>query len=406
MAQNQRPENWTERTVPALRIVCAVQEYSPHVSGSEVYAKEVCEALVRRGHYVKVICAASDCADFTGEEEVIEGVRVWRGIGARRRLLGGMRRRLTRLGSRPESAVVKRRAFEYEAALNAIRPDVVLALPVPRQSVVGAARFARRTGCPALVVPFYHMAFDRFVDDPAAWLELLGSFAAVLASTAAEQSFLEAAGICPSRLRRPGMFVHRLPTPTAEAIRHFRERLGVGSGFLIVSAAAGLSEPKGTLALARAAVALPHLTFALLGGTPRSRAWLEHSAPLGANVHLLGFVSESEKAVALAAADLFALPSRADSFGIVYQEAHSLGTPSLALDLPVMREVIGPAGFYVDPAEGADGVTRAISELSRRPDRLKQAAAEAPGVAARYEPEKILRQICEVVEEVAASRAN
>ncbi len=405
MSQSRQSDDHRVRGTTPLRIACAVPAYSPHVSGSEVYAQAVCEALVKRGHDVRVICEASDCADFTGQEELLDGVRVWRGIGARRGLFEKMRSRLKRLGSSQGRALAKRQAFQYEAALQATDPDVVLALPVPRQSVVGAARFAARTGCPTLVVPFYHVAYDRFVNDATSWLELLGSVTAVVASSAVEQSFLEAGGIRPSRLRRPGMFVRRLPTPTPEAIRDFRDRLGVGSGFLIVSAAAEFSEPKGSLALARAAVALPQMTFVLLGGTPSSRAWLERSAPLSANVRMIGFVSEHEKAIALAAADVFALPSRADSFGIAYQEAHSLGTPSLALDLPVMREVIGPAGVFVDPKEGELGIARVLAELARQPEQLRQAAKASLEVAARYAPERILPRICDLVEEVAARPA-
>jgi glycosyltransferase involved in cell wall biosynthesis len=248
------------------------------------------------------------------------------------------------------------------------------------------------------------MSFDRFVDAAAPWLALLRSFRAVLAATEAERAFFEAGGVCPSRLRRPGMFAKPLPTPTPAEIRELRDRLGVGSGFLIVTAAAEFSEPKGSRALMRAAAVLPHMTFAFLGGTPRTRAWLEQCVPRSPNVHLLGFVDEREKAIALAAADLFALPSRADSFGIAYQEAHSLGTPSLALDLPVMREVIGPAGIFVDPGTGDEGVARALAELVRRPDRLRLAAKASVDVAARYAPARVLPAICDLVEEVAAQR--
>ncbi len=406
MAQDRKPNDRGVGGAAGLRIACALPEYSPHLSGSEVYAKGVCEALVQRGHDVKVICAASDCAEFTGETELIEGVSVWRGVGARRGLLDAVRFKLRGPGSRQQRALAKRRAFEYEAALKATDPDVVIALPASRQSVVGAARFATRTGCPALVVPFYHIAFERFVDDGASWLGLLDTFSAVLASSEAEQSFLESAGICPSRLRRPGMFVKPPPSPSPEEIQNFRDRLGVGNGFLVVSVAAEFSEPKGSLALARAAAMLPQLAFAFLGGTPRSRAWLQRSAPLGPNVHLLGFVGEREKAIALAAADLFALPSRADSFGIAYQEAHSLGTPSLALDLPVMREVISAAGIYVDPRSGEDGLARALAALANRPEQLRLAAKASPEVAARYAPTRILGAICDLVEEVAGTPAS
>jgi glycosyltransferase involved in cell wall biosynthesis len=388
-----------------LRIACALPEYSPHVSGSGVYAKAVCEALVGRGHAVTVVCAATHSESSASGVECIGGVRVWRGIGGRRGLRSRLSSAIGRLHANPGRALLKSRALDYEAALGSVAPDVVLALPVPRQSVVGAALYARRTGCPSLVVPFYHVAFERFVDDAPAWFALLGSFSAVLPATRVEQSFFESAGLCASRLRRPGMFVQPLPAPSSADVRCFRDRLGIGPRFLVVTAAAEFSEPKGSSALLRVAAALPHIAFAFVGGTPRTRAWLTQSAPPGSNVHMLGFLDEREKAIAFAAADLFALPSRADSFGIAYQEAHSLGTPSFALDLPVMREVIGEAGIFVDPHTGDHGVARALAELVRRPDQLSLAAKAATDVAAKYAPAPVLGAICDLVEEIAAKRA-
>jgi glycosyltransferase involved in cell wall biosynthesis len=45
----------------------------------------------------------------------------------------------------------------------------------------------------------------------------------------------------------------------------------------------------------------------------------------------------------------FLFPSRAEGFGLPSLEAMSAGTPVMASDLPVMREVIGDSGYYFDP---------------------------------------------------------
>jgi glycosyltransferase involved in cell wall biosynthesis len=50
-----------------------------------------------------------------------------------------------------------------------------------------------------------------------------------------------------------------------------------------------------------------------------------------------------------AAADLFTLPSKTESFGLAYLEALACGTACVAPDDAVRREVIGGAGLYADP---------------------------------------------------------
>jgi glycosyltransferase involved in cell wall biosynthesis len=74
-----------------------------------------------------------------------------------------------------------------------------------------------------------------------------------------------------------------------------------------------------------------------------------------------------------AAADLFTLPSKTESFGLAYLEALACGTACVAPDDAVRREVIGDAGLYADPDDLdayadalAAGLDRAWGEAPRR----------------------------------------
>jgi glycosyltransferase involved in cell wall biosynthesis len=59
---------------------------------------------------------------------------------------------------------------------------------------------------------------------------------------------------------------------------------------------------------------------------------------------------ETAKADALAACDIFCLPSTYESFGIVYVEAWSYGKPVVCGTAPACRELIrdGVTGFWAD----------------------------------------------------------
>lgn len=90
-----------------------------------------------------------------------------------------------------------------------------------------------------------------------------------------------------------------------------------------------------------------------------------------------------------AAADLFCLPSRHETFGFVFVEAMATGLPVVALDAGAAPEVIGDAGVLVppdDPQALADALagllldvheSRVLGERGRRRSRLFSWSASA-----------------------------
>lgn len=86
---------------------------------------------------------------------------------------------------------------------------------------------------------------------------------------------------------------------------------------------------------------LPSARLIMIGDGPL-RAGLEHSAPDGTT--FLGRVAEFEKSRLLASAHVLAVPSRREGWGLVVTEAAGLGTPSVAYDVPGLRDSVGAAG--------------------------------------------------------------
>jgi glycosyltransferase involved in cell wall biosynthesis len=82
---------------------------------------------------------------------------------------------------------------------------------------------------------------------------------------------------------------------------------------------------------------MPNVTLVIAGPGEIARSTAE-------GVLELGRVPDEVKRDALAACTVFCMPSKGESFGIVYFEAWNFGKPVIGLDLPILRETIGSSG--------------------------------------------------------------
>jgi glycosyltransferase involved in cell wall biosynthesis len=84
----------------------------------------------------------------------------------------------------------------------------------------------------------------------------------------------------------------------------------------------------------------------------------------------LGTCDEAEKADALAACDVFCMPSAAEAFGLAYVEAWSYGKPVVGGPAPAVRELIreGRDGFCVpqEPERIAEVLARLLADADLR----------------------------------------
>ena len=100
---------------------------------------------------------------------------------------------------------------------------------------------------------------------------------------------------------------------------------------------------------------LPDFTLHLLSRiTAERRAELEIMVPPGAKVVFHNGVTDDEYAILLKRATALVSLSRAEGYGLPLVEAMALGTPVIASDIPIFREVGGDAATYVDPASPAE----------------------------------------------------
>lgn len=89
-----------------------------------------------------------------------------------------------------------------------------------------------------------------------------------------------------------------------------------------------------------------HLVLAGPGGWGDARFHrLLEELNLKNRVHLIGFVEEKDLPALYSGASCFTFPSTAEGFGLPILEAMACGTPVIASDIPVLREIAGDAAL-------------------------------------------------------------
>ncbi|MFT4028587.1 MAG: glycosyltransferase family 1 protein [Protaetiibacter sp.] len=131
----------------------------------------------------------------------------------------------------------------------------------------------------------------------------------------------------------------------------------------------GTLEPrKGIVPLITALAELPQEVELVLVGP---EGWGELSvaetaerAGVAERVHVMGRLSDADLAVALAAAEVVAVPSLAEGFGLPVLEAFAFETPVVHSDAPALVEIAGGAGVSV-PRDDAEGYPHRLADAVR-----------------------------------------
>jgi phosphatidylinositol alpha-mannosyltransferase len=126
-----------------------------------------------------------------------------------------------------------------------------------------------------------------------------------------------------------------------------------------------------------------------------------------AGITVLGKVSDAEKHLALAQADVLAAPSLGgESFGMVLTEAFAAGTPVVASDIAGYRDVVrdGIDGVLV-PRGDAQALAEALRDLHDDPARLEEMARAAAHDVERFAWPRVAAQVYAAYEDAIATPA-
>lgn len=403
-----------------MRILHLIQRYWPAWGGAETHLGELSGRLAADGHRVTV--ATTDALDFelfwdprgrrvASREDTHDGVRILRfpvrHLPASTLTYPGIRRLLWLLSAaRP----VPKGALFRLARLTPHVPDLwrwlattdetfdlVAGMTICFEPLLEAGwRFARRRDIPFVAYPLTHLgagarpgvdALSRFYTMRHQIALVQGAHAAVL-QTPAERDFYAGHGIPLERLVVAGPGVDP-PRVLGGDGAHFRRAHNL-DGFLVASLSA-LSYDKGSVHLVEAVRQLWQagrpVELVLAGvATAPFQAYLDTlPAAERTRIRLLGTIDETEKRNLLAAADVFAMPSRTDSFGIVYLEAWLYRTPVVGARTWGVSDVIadGEDGVLV-PFGDVPALAHALSFLQDHPSVRAELGARGEQKVYRY----------------------
>ena len=398
--------------IARMRILHLVHRYYPAVGGAETHMQKLSEHLVAQGHDVTV--ATSDALDFTllwrGDgRRITESSQILNGVEIRYfptrhlplpRLMYPIWRRLLRfLGHLPGGADMALRLCHYTPylpdlynwlATTSIQFDLVAAMGITFEPLfVSGQALARRQKIPFAAYPLTHFgAGERLGSDPLGRFytmphqnRLVCQADALLAQTATEARYYEEHGLPAERIFIAGPGVEPDEVAGGDG-RRWRAEKQIGSDLPIILTMSSLTYDKGTPHIIEAVRQLWAAGMAVelaIAGNPQPdfQAYFDQLPRSVQNrLHMLGHITDQEKRDVYDAAELFVMPSRTDSFGIVYLEAWLAGLAVIgAKTWGVMDDVIrdGENGALVEygDTEGLAGRIQAL--LADKPERRRLA---------------------------------
>ena len=353
-----------------MKVLLVLTYYHPHVSGLTIYAKRLATALARRGHQVTVLTSRYDPA--LPAEEVIDGVRVVRAP----------------VQIRISKGVIML-TFPW-IAWRLIRRHDVLSVHLPQfeASLLGLlGRLANRpvtlTYHCDLQLPrgWFNRVVDRVVFVSNYIAGHLAQAAVAYTQDYAEHSHFLSRFLDKVRVIPPPVI---MPEPNTEVVEVFKHAHDLVGRPVVGMAATRLAAEKGVEVLVNA---VPHLLevfprlkvlFAgqyenVVGEEDCYRRLMPMIERLGLeHWEFLGVLTQEQMPAFFAACDVLVVPSlnSTESFGLVQVEAMLCGTPSVASNLPGVRQPplmtgMGEVAPIGDPVALAEAITRII----RRPDQ-------------------------------------
>ena len=351
-----------------MKVLLVLTYYHPHVSGLTIYVKRLATVLARRGHQVTVLTSHYDRA--LPVKELIDGVRVVRAPVVLRISKGVIMPTFPLL------------------AWQLIRQHDVLSVHLPQFEASLLGLLGRWAGKP--VVLTYHCDLQL----PQGWLNRIVD-QVVFVSNYLAGHLAQAAVAYTQDYAQHSRFLSRfldkvhvipppitVPRPDPAAVEAFRTEHDLADR-PVVGMAARLAAEKGVEVLVEALPRLlevfPRLKVLFAGqyeNVVGEETYYHHLMPMIEQLgpehwEFLGVLTQEQMPAFFAACDGLVVSSlnSTESFGLVQVEAMLCGTPSIASNLPGVRQPPRMTGMgEVTPAGDSGALAEAIARIIQHPE--------------------------------------
>jgi glycosyltransferase involved in cell wall biosynthesis len=203
----------------------------------------------------------------------------------------------------------------------------------------------------------------------------------------------------------PGVESRFVPVEDGELLQHVRAKYALPERFIL---SLGTVQPRKNytgLMKAFSRLAVRDLALVIVGG----RGWLAdriYRAPqelgLGEQVRFLGFVDDKDLPAVYSMAELFAMPSLYEGFGLPLLEAMACGVPVLAAANSSLPEVVGEAGILIDTLD-VDAWTGAMEHILTHPHQRAEYVERGRAQAHRFPWRSSAEQLLAVYRQLGAA---
>jgi glycosyltransferase involved in cell wall biosynthesis len=397
--------SWELSPVPAalrpLRIAFFTETFLPRIDGTVTRLCQTIRQLRKMDHEVLVIAPAGGITDFEGAH--VEGVP-----GVPFPLYPELKLAIPRPSIR--------------RALAAFQPDIIHALqPV----VLGASAFHYSVTFRVPLMVSYHAQLAKWLHyygfgrlEPLLWWGVRSAYNRadlVLCTSQPMQNLLRERGLRRVELWQRGADTENFHPQYASA--EMRERLTQGHpGDKLLLYVGRLSAEKEIEQCRPVLQAIPGLRLAIVGDGPHRRNLEQHFA--GTPTYFSGYLRGKDLAAAFASADVFFLPSRTETLGLVLLEAMAAGCPVVAVSEGGIVDIVrdGVTGHLYDPRDPGGAISairRLLSDATHRETIRRQARLEVENwgwAAATRQVEgfyrDILREDRELPDRIEAERGS
>ncbi len=388
-----------------MHILHVIQRFYPFMGGSEIYFQELSEQLAADGHHVTVLTTdAWDLDHFwaPGRRRIDEHETHHRGVRILRfpveRIAGPpimypiIRRLMVEFGRVPGTVPLLRRMAQITPRVPGLTRylrtttdhyDLVNTTNITLDfTIIPAFCFAHQRGIPHICTPFVHLGepgsdyIVRYYSQPHQ-IDLLKRSARVLVQSSLEGRFLSQRGVSSERIVELGGWVRPETLVGGDAAR-FRAEHSIDEPIVLSIGAAAYD--KGTMHAIEAMQQLwrdgSNARLVLIASNLLAQFetyWAQLPATTRERITLLQAVPHQTKLDALAAAQAFVLPSRTDSFGIVFLEAWMYDVPVIGARAGGVPDIIddGRDGYLV-PFGDTIEIARKLATLLDDRERAQQ----------------------------------